>query len=119
MSPGSRPVLRIIARATPWLMAASFRRALVALAERASPPIDASQSQPQSQPQSQTQTQSQAAPAPQGDEKQAKAMCGVCHPFPQPDILTRNAWRDEFVRMMFIRQKRLPPIGNPSTVNRG
>jgi hypothetical protein len=61
---------------------------------------------------------SQSATTPQGDEKQARAMCGVCHAFPQPDILPRYAWRDEFIRMMFIRQNRLPPIGPPSTVNR-
>ena len=53
-----------------------------------------------------------------GDEQQAKAVCGTCHPLPPPDILPRNAWRDEFVRMMFIREGRLPPIGPPAVVNR-
>ena len=41
-----------------------------------------------------------------------------CHPLPPPDILPRNAWRDEFIRMMFIRENRLPPIGPPAVVNR-
>ena len=53
-----------------------------------------------------------------GDEQQAKAVCGTCHPLPPPDILPRNAWRDEFIRMMFIRENRLPPIGPPAVVNR-
>ena len=44
--------------------------------------------------------------------------CGGCHAFPPPDILPRQVWRDEFVRMMFIRDKRLPPLGPPATVNR-
>jgi hypothetical protein len=55
-------------------------------------------------------------PVPQGSEAQARAACGTCHAFPPPDILPRAAWRDEIVRMKFIREKRLPPIGPPSTV---
>jgi hypothetical protein len=54
---------------------------------------------------------SRQTPAPEGDEQQARATCGTCHAFPQPDILPRQVWRDEFVRMMFIREGRLPPIG--------
>ena len=49
------------------------------------------------------------AQAPQGDELQARTTCGGCHAFPPPDILPRSVWRDEFVRMMFIREKRTPP----------
>jgi FG-GAP-like repeat len=43
-------------------------------------------------------------------------VCGGCHAFPPPDILPRGAWRDEFVRMKFIREGRLPPVGPPSKV---
>jgi len=45
-------------------------------------------------------------------------VCGSCHAFPPPDILPRAAWRDELVRMMFIREGRLPPIGPPDIVYR-
>jgi hypothetical protein len=38
-----------------------------------------------------------------------RAMCTLCHKFPTPDILPRDAWRDELVRMAFIREGRLPP----------
>lgn len=61
-------------------------------------------------------TQTAAAEA---DEALARATCSTCHAFPPPDILPRGVWRDEFVRMMFIREGRLPPVGNPSVVNRG
>jgi len=40
-------------------------------------------------------------------------VCGSCHAYPPPDILPRGNWRDEFVRMMFIREGRLPPMGPP------
>src|SRR3989337_2258124 len=63
-------------------------------------------------------TQASQTSSGQGDEQQARATCGGCHAFPPPDILPRQEWRDEFVRMMFIREKRLPPPGPPSTVNR-
>ena len=53
-----------------------------------------------------------------GDEQQARVICGGCHAFPPPEILPRGAWRDEFVRMMFIRDNRLPPIGPPASVYR-
>ncbi len=52
------------------------------------------------------------------EEKQARVICGTCHPFPPPDILPRGAWRDEFVRMTFIRENRLPPPGPPDKVFR-
>jgi hypothetical protein len=55
---------------------------------------------------------------PSGDaaEAQARATCGGCHRFPPADILPKHAWRDEMVRMLFIRDKRLPPAGPPTTV---
>jgi hypothetical protein len=62
--------------------------------------------------------QAPAAPPPQGDEQQARAACSSCHAFPPPEILPRQVWRDEFVRMMFIRENRLPPLGPPGAVNR-
>ncbi len=52
------------------------------------------------------------------DEMQVRATCGVCHALPPPEILPRSVWRDEFVRMMFIRDNRLPPIGPPGTLSR-
>jgi len=52
----------------------------------------------------------------QNDERQARSTCSGCHLFPPPDVLPRSAWRNEFVRMMFIRQKRLPPAGRPEVV---
>ena len=61
----------------------------------------------------------QTAPSvPQNDEQHVRATCGGCHALPSPEILPRSAWRDEFVRMMFIRDNRLPPIGPPDTVYR-
>jgi hypothetical protein len=62
-------------------------------------------------------TQSQPA-APPSDEQQARVVCGGCHAFPPPEILPRDFWRDEFVRMMFIRDNRLPPLGPPEKVYR-
>ena len=50
------------------------------------------------------------------DDKLARVTCGGCHAFPPPDILPRDRWRDEFVRMHFIRENRLPPIGPPDKV---
>jgi hypothetical protein len=52
------------------------------------------------------------------DEQLARATCGGCHAFPPPEILPRDAWRDEFVRMMFIRENRLLPTGPAATVLR-
>jgi hypothetical protein len=40
-----------------------------------------------------------------------RAACGVCHALPPPDVLPRSAWRDEIIRMMYIRENRLPPLG--------
>lgn len=50
-------------------------------------------------------------PAAQDDEQQARTVCGACHAFPPPDILPRDAWRSEVVRMMFLRERRVPPMG--------
>ena len=47
-----------------------------------------------------------------------RVVCGSCHAYPPPDILPRDNWGDEFVRMMFIREGRLPPIGPPGLANR-
>ncbi|MEO8074698.1 MAG: VCBS repeat-containing protein [Acidobacteriota bacterium] len=58
---------------------------------------------------------SSAAPA---GELQARATCGGCHSYPPPDILPRSAWRDEFVRMMFFRDNRIPPSGPAIRFNR-
>jgi hypothetical protein len=49
-------------------------------------------------------------------EKQAQTVCAGCHAFIPPDILPRYAWRDAFVRMMFIRENRPPPSGPPEKV---
>ena len=49
------------------------------------------------------------AAQPQPDS-QVRATCGSCHTFPPPDVLPRSAWRDEIVRMMYIREGRLPPV---------
>src|SRR5688572_21688553 len=52
----------------------------------------------------------QAPPAEaQGNEQQARATCSSCHAFPPPDILPRESWRDEFVRMMYFREGRQAP----------
>ena len=91
------------ARVSAWLIVAVAAAALAAL-DRQTLPADASQAP------------SQSAPAVQSDEQQARVTCGGCHAFSPPDILPRDAWRNEFVRMMLIRENRLPPIGPPDTV---
>ena len=55
-------------------------------------------------------------PPSDGAEKQARTVCGGCHAFTPPEVLPRSAWRDEFVRMMFIRENRRPPAGPPEKV---
>src|SRR5262245_1985073 len=45
------------------------------------------------------------------DDTQARAVCGTCHALPPPDVLPKAAWPAEFVRMMYIRENRLPPVG--------
>jgi hypothetical protein len=54
--------------------------------------------------------------ASQADESQARVTCGGCHLLPPPEILPRSAWRDEFVRMYFLRENRLPPLGPPGAL---
>jgi hypothetical protein len=44
------------------------------------------------------------------NEQQARAICSTCHGFPPPSILPRDAWRNEVVRMMFLRERRAPPM---------
>jgi hypothetical protein len=90
-------------RAAACLFAILFVGCVVALDRRAWPSVAAATPQ---------------TPSSQGDEQQARAVCGTCHAFPTPDILPRDAWRDELIRMMFIRENRLPPIGRPEVVNR-
>jgi hypothetical protein len=50
------------------------------------------------------------------DEQQARMVCGTCHALPPPDILARAQWRDEFVRMLFIRENKEAPIGPPDRI---
>ena len=46
-----------------------------------------------------------------GEDARVRAVCGTCHAVPPPDVLPRGAWPAEFVRMMYIRENRLPPVG--------
>jgi hypothetical protein len=91
------PVRRVVARAVACLAVACGAAwlASTAAANRQNPPGPASA---------------------QPGEQQARAVCAGCHQFPPPGILPRGAWRDEFVRMMFIREGRLAPIGPPEKV---
>jgi FG-GAP-like repeat len=92
-------------RSAGWLIAACCG-ALLAIAQP--PPHLAAQAQ-------------QPTPAVSADaspEQQARAACTGCHAFPPPDILPRHAWRDEVVKMLFIREKRLPPLGAMASVSR-
>ena len=91
----SRPQCRVFAGVAAWLVGAVI---LVAHSGYASRSVYAAT--PPSQP-----------TADQNDERQARTTCTGCHLFPPPDILPRSGWRNEFVRMMFIREKRLPPAG--------
>jgi hypothetical protein len=94
--------IRRIPRSLAWLAVALCSAVALVFVRDASAVIDAS---------------GQQVPV-QSEEQQARAVCGTCHAFPSPDILPRQAWRDEIVRMMFIRENRLPPVGPPSTVYR-
>jgi FG-GAP-like repeat len=51
------------------------------------------------------------APAAPDLEQQARAACATCHVLPPPEILPRSQWRDEFVRMKFIREQKPAPVG--------
>jgi hypothetical protein len=92
-------------RSAGWLIAACCG-ALPVLAPTSSPSRVAAQSQSQ-------QVSADASP-----EQVARVACGGCHAFPPPDILPRDAWRDEIVKMLFIREKRLPPAGPMSATSR-
>src|SRR5436190_5067083 len=57
------------------------------------------------------QTAPSALPTAQ-DDAGVRATCGTCHALPPADVLPRDAWGPEVVRMQFIREGRLPPTGN-------
>jgi FG-GAP-like repeat/FG-GAP repeat len=92
-------------RSAGWLIAACCG-ALLAVAQTPSRSIAALHSQ----------TPSISADA--SPEQVARVTCGGCHAFPPPDILPRDAWREEIVKMLFIREKRLPPAGPMSAASR-
>jgi hypothetical protein len=105
--PGLRRAARFLnARRAPVLVLGSTGLLLLAVLLSESPSVNAAG------------PQARSVKAAQSDEARLHATCGVCHLLPPPEILPRNAWRDEFVRMMFIRQKRLPPVGPPGTLSR-
>jgi FG-GAP-like repeat len=102
-------------RRTRWSEAARWRAAsfaaalgllLLVLIRTGSPSVLASASQAPASPRDA-----------QADQPHALATCGPCHPLPPPEILPRSAWRDEFVRMYFLRENRLPPTG-PGALSR-
>jgi hypothetical protein len=102
MSLAARLARRVRARTAAWLIPVLLASFVAALRPSASPltvPIG-----------------SIGAPQRVDLEQKARVTCGGCHAFPPPDILPRAAWRDEFVRMMFIRDGRLPPVGPPEKV---
>jgi hypothetical protein len=90
--------------AAACVTAAACAAILFSAGGSASPSIRASEGQSQS--------------ALQGNEQQARVTCGGCHAFPPPDILPREVWRDEFVRMMFFREKKQPPSIAATAFNR-
>jgi hypothetical protein len=45
------------------------------------------------------------------NDTQVRAACGTCHALPPADVLPKNAWPAEVLRMMYIRENRLPPLG--------
>ena len=92
-------------RPAGWLIAACCG-ALLALAPAASTSFVAAQSQ------------ARPVPADASPEQGVRVTCTGCHAFPPPDILPRDAWRDEIVKMLFIREKRAPPAGPMSATSR-
>src|SRR5687767_3656929 len=60
--------------------------------------------------------QAHTPPTVPAEEQKAHVPCGGCHAFPPPEILPRAVWRDEIVAMMYIREKRLPPLAPPPGV---
>jgi len=101
----TRPARRFAARAS--LVAALAGVTVVALGRSASTSIGL----PAAQADDQSAAQADGQSAAQADDQQARAVCAGCHAFPPPEILPRQVWRDEFVRMMFFREKRQPPRG--------
>jgi hypothetical protein len=93
-----------ITRVAGCALAALCGATLFTAGEYASPSIRASQGQSQS--------------VPPGEEQLARVTCGGCHTFPPPEILPRDAWRDEFVRMQAFRENRQPPNIPASRFNR-
>jgi VCBS repeat protein len=45
------------------------------------------------------------------DQTQLRVTCGTCHALPPADVLPKSAWPAEVVRMYYIRENRLPPLG--------
>src|SRR5947209_8628454 len=76
----------------PRLLVAASAALVLIVIVRAAPPIDAVSHQ----------RQSQSKTTISDDEKTARDLCTPCHKFPEPDILPRNMWRSEIVKMMFI-----------------
>jgi len=98
-------MFRFARRAVPCVIAVLCGATVFSVASRTPPPIQAAE------------RQSQSAANAGSDEEQARVTCGGCHTFPPPEILPRQAWRDEFVQMMLIRENRPPLIGPPATVS--
>jgi FG-GAP-like repeat len=46
-------------------------------------------------------------------EAAARAICATCHALPPPEILPKSSWRDEFLRMKFIREQKPEPSISP------
>src|SRR5688572_14678599 len=87
------PARRVVARTAAWLAAAAAASLVISTQAIG--------------------TGAQSAAAGPAGEPQARAVCGSCHTFPPPDILPRAAWYDAFVRMMYIRENRAPPVDPP------
>src|SRR6185436_9154763 len=75
-------------------------------------------SRPAAPPAEASSGQAQSTAAMSDDERPARATCSTCHNFPPPDILPKDNWRSEIVRMTFIREGRVPPLGDPAVVYR-
>ena len=103
----SLPARRAVARTAAWLLVAASGGGLLVPGRDTSPMLSGSTLQAQV-----------SAAAAGADETQARAVCGGCHAYPPPEILPRDVWRDEFVRMMFIREGRVPPMGPPGIAYR-
>ncbi len=62
--------------------------------------------------------QTTSAQAPIATDTDVRTACGTCHAVPPPDVLPRNAWRDEVARMMLIRDGKPEPMGPVGTAGR-